>query len=357
MVGAADLTGGALTLETGFLGNIPSDVAQTLLGRVRTSCDPVLHMAIESLGEPLATMAGYHLGWWNSDRSEVAGSSGKFIRAALVCAVAAACGGDAVDAVLVAAAVELVHNFTLLHDDVMDGDTTRRGRPTVWSVWGVDEAILLGDALHALAIRILTDLRDHSVALEAIMRLEASCLDLCVGQLEDCSFEGHQEVTVDDYLHMAGRKTAALMGCCCALGALSANADDPTIAALERFGYELGLAFQCVDDLIGIWGDPGVTGKPAGNDLARRKATLPVVAALNSKSEAAIELAALYQSSVAMTATDIDRAAALIEVAGGRLAVQRCADEQIQAAVAALPDAVRTQDLIALSELICRRER
>ncbi|CKR15925.1 polyprenyl synthetase [Mycobacterium tuberculosis] len=252
--------------------------------------------------------------------------------------------------------MELVHNFTLLHDDVMDGDATRRGRPTVWSVWGVGGAILLGDALHATAVRILTGLTDECVAVRAIRRLQMSCLDLCIGQFEDCLLEGQPEVTVDDYLRMAAGKTAALTGCCCALGALVANADDATIAALERFGHELGLAFQCVDDLIGIWGDPGVTGKPVGNDLARRKATLPVVAALNSRSEAATELAALYQAPAAMTASDVERATALVKVAGGGHVAQRCADERIQAAIAALPDAVRSPDLIALSQLICRRE-
>lgn len=105
-----------------------------------------------------------------------------------------------------------------------------------------------------------------------------------------------------------------------------------------------------------IWGDPGVTGKPVGNDLARRKATLPVVAALNSRSEAATELAALYQAPAAMTASDVERATALVKVAGGGHVAQRCADERIQAAIAALPDAVRSPDLIALSQLICRRE-
>ncbi|MFV4224966.1 polyprenyl synthetase family protein, partial [Mycobacterium tuberculosis] len=137
---------------------------------------------------------------------------------------------------------------------------------------------------------------------------------------------------------------------------VSGHAGAVQIAALERFGHELGLAFQCVDDLIGIWGDPGVTGKPVGNDLARRKATLPVVAALNSRSEAATELAALYQAPAAMTASDVERATALVKVAGGGHVAQRCADERIQAAIAALPDAVRYPDLIALSQLICRRE-
>lgn len=221
--------GGVLTLDAAFLGSVPADLGKALLERARADCGPVLHRAIESMREPLATMAGYHLGAWNADRSTAAGSSGKYFRAALVYAAAAACGGDVGDATPVSAAVELVHNFTLLHDDVMDGDATRRGRPTVWSVWGVGGAILLGDALHATAVRILTGLTDECVAVRAIRRLQMSCLDLCIGQFEDCLLEGQPEVTVDDYLRMAAGKTAALTGCCCALGALVANADDATI--------------------------------------------------------------------------------------------------------------------------------
>jgi geranylgeranyl diphosphate synthase, type I len=345
------------TLDAVTVGRRSGEVGQALLRRARADCDAVLHKVIRSMREPFATMAGYHLGWWNTSRCAMDGSSGKALRAALVFAAAAACGGDAGDAAVIAAAVELMHNFTLLHDDVMDGDATRRGRPTVWSVWGVNSAIVLGDALHATAIRTITDLPDQCVAVRAARRLEASCVDLCIGQFEDCSFEGRQGVTVDDYVRMAADKTASLIGCSCALGALSANADEATIAAFERFGYELGLAFQFVDDLIGIWGDPSVTGKPVGSDLARRKATLPVVAALNSQSEAATELAALYRTTAAMTPSDIDRAAALVEGAGGRCAASRYADERVQAAIAVLPDAVRSEDLIALSQLIARRDR
>ncbi|WP_373140778.1 geranylgeranyl diphosphate synthase IdsB [Mycobacterium marinum] len=319
--------------------DVPAEVVQLFLSSARAACDPVLRRAVESMPEPLATMAGYHLGWWDIDRSALAGSSGTFVRAALVWAAAAACGGDAGNAAPIAAAVELVHSGTLLHDDVMAGEVTRGGRRAVWSIWGIDNAILLGDALQTAAIRTLTDLPDPGVAVRAVMRLETSCLDLCIGRFEDCAFECGQAGPVDSYERMAAGKTAALIGCCCGLGALAADAGDATIAALERFGRELGLAFQCV------------------NDLGRRNATLTVAAALNSRSEAAIEPAALCHSGSFMATGDIDRAATLVDVAAGRHAVQRCADQRIQATVAALPDAVRSRDLIALSQLICRRER
>ncbi|MCV7196422.1 geranylgeranyl diphosphate synthase IdsB [Mycobacterium angelicum] len=335
-----------------------SQAGSAVLRRARIECDPLLRKAIGSLPEPLATMGGYHFGWWDANRCEVPGAPGKSIRAALVFGVARACG-NAADAVPAAAAVELIHNFTLLHDDVMDGDSTRRGRATVWRVWGVNNAILLGDALHALAMRILTESLSDTVAVDAIARLEQTCLDLCVGQQKDCAFERSTNITVPDYLRMAAGKTAVLMGCACALGALSAgaDADAATVAAMERFGYELGLAFQIVDDLIGIWGDPAATGKPVGNDLARRKATLPIVVALNSDGQSAAELAKLYQSDHAMSTPEILHAAELVEAAGGKQAAHRYADERMNAALTALPESMRSGELVALAQLVTGRDK
>lgn len=328
---------------------------RVLLTRARCQCDPVLRSAVGLLAEPLAKMAGYHLGWWDAQGCGVTGGGGKSLRAALVLGAAAACG-DAGAGVPAAVAVELFHNFTMLHDDVLDGDATRRGRPTVWSVWGIPSAILLGDALHALAIRVLAERWGGAAVASAVASLEATCLTLCVGEFEDGAFETRQAVTVDEYLRMAGAKTAALMGRACALGALSAGAGDAMVSALDRFGCEVGLAFQIVDDLLGIWGDPAVTGKPVGNDLARRKATLPVVAALNSGGAAAAELAELYRSGDQMTAAQVARATELVEAAGGKRAAQRIADEHLLAAINALPDPQGSGDLIALAHLIVDRE-
>lgn len=331
------------------------DMGRVLLNRARDKCDPLLRKAVGWLGEPLATMAGYHLGWWDVNGSGCGVSSGKSLRAALVLGTALACGDDST-AAPAAAAVELMHNFSLLHDDVMDRDATRRGRPAVWAVWGDASAIVLGDALHALAGRVLAEFLELAATLSAVARLESSCVTLCIGQFEDCDFETRPAVTVDEYLHMAAGKTAGLMGCACALGALSAGADNSTVSAMEQFGYQLGLAFQIVDDLIGIWGNPSVTGKPVGNDLARRKATLPVVAALNSGCDAAAELAQLYWSAAPMTPVEIGRATRLVEAAGGRRAARLYADDCIRAAMMALPDPGRSAELIALAQLVVGRD-
>ncbi|MBO0885654.1 MAG: polyprenyl synthetase family protein [Mycobacterium sp.] len=334
---------------------VAPDAGWVLLRRAQCECDPVLRTAVGWLGEPLATMAGYHLGW-DVDRSGVGGSPGKSARAALVMGAAAACG-DKSAAAPAAAAVELMHNFSLVHDDVMDESVTRRGRPTVWAVWGETRATLLGDALHALAGRVLAEMLEPAVAMRAVQRLESACLAMCVGQLEDCTFETRLAVTVDEYLRMAAGKTAELMGCACALGALTAGADIATVSAMEQFGYQLGLAFQIVDDVMGIWGDPTVTGKPVGHDLSGRKATLPVVAALNSSSAAGVELAQLYRSAAPMTAAGVARATELVEAAGGRRDAQRHADQRIRAAMMALPDPARSEDLIAVAQLMVDRDR
>lgn len=345
-----------MSVDAARVRRTPLGAVEALLERARCECDPVLRMAVRWLGEPLATMAGYHLGWWDVNGCGEQASSGKAIRPALVFAAAAACGGVGVGAPA-AAAVELIHNFSLLHDDVMDRDATRRGRPTVWAVWGDTAAILLGDGAHALAGRVLAELLEPTVASRALARLESTVLKLCVGQYQDCDFERRRTVGVDEYLQMAAGKTASLMGCACALGALCAGADIAVVSVMEEFGYQLGLAFQIADDVIGIWGDPDVTGKPVGSDLANRKATFPVLAALNSGSAEALELAELYRSSAPMTEGNVARATQLVDKAGGRLAAQRYADERIHTAVAALPDRVRSTDLMALAQLVIDRQR
>lgn len=334
----------------------PPDTAHLLLQRAQRECEPVLRTAVGWLSGQLATMAGYHLGWWDIDGASRNQCSGKSIRAALVLGAAAACGGTG-NAAPAAAAVELMHNFSLVHDDVMDRDTVRRGRATAWVVWGETNAILLGDVLHALAGRVAAELMDQPAAMNAVAKLESACAALCVGQLKDCDFETRTAVTTEEYLQMVAGKTAGLIACATALGALSAGADTATVSALERFGYHLGLAFQIVDDLMGIWGDPAVTGKPVGNDLTRRKATMPVITALNSNSEWSKELAELYHSTDPMTATDVARATHLVETAGGRCAAQRHADEHFRLAIAALPDPQRSTDLIALARFVIERDR
>lgn len=331
--------------------------AGNVLAQARELCEPVLRNAVGALPEPLRRMAGYHFGWWDTSGMPSRAAAGKALRPALAIGTAVACGGHPSVAVHCAAGIELIHNFTLIHDDVMDADTSRRGRATVWSVWGIPNAILVGDVMHAMAGQALLAGLPKTTAVDASTRLATAVVEMCRGQYEDCAFETRGQVDVEEYTRMAMGKTGALMGCACALGALCAGADEATISRMDGFGRELGLAFQFTDDIIGIWGDPALTGKPVGNDLARRKRSLPVVAALASRTEAAVALADLYRSETPMSATDVADAATLIDISGARQWAKDQADRRVQSAIDALPDPTQAADLLSLAGMVARRDR
>ncbi|MEV6173150.1 family 2 encapsulin nanocompartment cargo protein polyprenyl transferase [Streptomyces sp. NPDC051954] len=334
--------------------------ATAILERARTSVDPVLRAAVESLPGSLRRIARYHFGWEHADGTPAAGNEGKAIRPALVLTAATALGGPEARAAAVraATAVELVHNFTLLHDDVMDRDTTRRHRPTAWTVFGDADAILAGDALQALALRLLAE-DPHPASAAAGARLADCVIELCAGQHADVALEGRgpDEVGLDEVLDMAEAKTGALLGCACALGALYAGVTEEDVEALDSFGREAGLAFQFIDDVIGIWGDPCTTGKPAGADLAVRKKSLPVVAALVSGTPAAAELAELYGAPY--QEADLERTVLAVERAGGRDWAQAQAADRMAHAMRqlsrAVPDPEAAGGLLALAEFVTRR--
>ncbi|MFF7235545.1 family 2 encapsulin nanocompartment cargo protein polyprenyl transferase [Streptomyces collinus] len=347
-------------------GPLDGQEAAALLERTRALVDPALRAALDSLPGAMRRIALYHFGWEQADGTPAAGNAGKAIRPALVLAAAAALGGSRARAAAVraAAAVELVHNFSLLHDDVMDRDTSRRHRPTAWTVFGEADAILAGDALQALALRLLAE-DPHPAAGPAAVRLADCVVELCEGQHTDTAMERRapDEVTLDEVLAMAEAKTGALLGCACALGALYAGAGEEDVAALDGFGRQAGLAFQLIDDVIGIWGDPQRTGKPAGADLAVRKKSLPVVAALASGTPAAAELAALYGAPYAAgdagDGGEIARTALAVERAGGRDWAQAEAADRMARAMQELARAVPAPEaaggLLALAEFVTRR--
>lgn len=335
--------------------------AAALLERTRETVNPELRRGVESLPGSMRRVAMYHFGWEHADGTPAAGNAGKAIRPALVLAAARALRGPdgrAEGAVRAAAAVELAHNFTLLHDDVIDKDTRRRGRPTAWTVFGMPAAIITGDAMMALALRLLAE-DPHPAAAPASARLAACVVELCAGQQADCAFEQRPYVSLDECLTMATAKTGALLGCACALGALYAGAGPDEVDAMDAFGREAGLAFQLIDDLIGIWGDPGHTGKPAGADLIARKKSLPVVAALTSGTAAGDELAALYAGP--MAGDDVRKAADAADRAGGRDWAQAHAADRMGRAVQqlsrAVPDLGAAGGLLALAEFVTRRTR
>ncbi|MDV6278305.1 family 2 encapsulin nanocompartment cargo protein polyprenyl transferase [Rhodococcus erythropolis] len=333
--------------------------ANEILDNARKSVDPALRAAVDQLPSPIRTIAGYHFGWLDRQGGPDCASSGKMLRPALVIAACKAAGGRAESSMDAAVAVELVHNFSLLHDDVMDADATRRHRPTVWSIFGVSNAILVGDAMLALAGKVLAD-NPIPEATRAVSWLNSDMLALCAGQYADLAFEQRSDVDLDECVAMARGKTGALVGCCCAMGALFAGANSTTIDQFRTFGMELGLAFQLVDDLLGIWGDSTVTGKPVRADILIRKKSLPVVAALTSDTAAARELAHIYRDPAPFDDMRVTRVAELIDAAGGRTWARSEAENHLDIGVKSLmagnPTAAGAADLLALADLVIRRD-
>jgi geranylgeranyl diphosphate synthase, type I len=332
--------------------------AREVLAWSRGLVEPVLRSAVDTLPSSLLQIAGYHLGWWDEHGHPVRVSGGKAIRPALTLLCAQAVGGRAA-AVPAAVAVELVHNYSLLHDDVMDGDLTRRHRRTAWTVFGVNPAILAGDALLILAFDVLVG-GEHPATADAVRMVTAAVQELLDGQHADLSFEQRAEVELADCARMAEGKTAALIGYACALGALFGGGTPEQVTSLRDFGMHLGLAFQHVDDLLGIWGDPTVTGKPVHSDLCSRKKSFPVLAALASQTAAGHELATLYHRDEPLSATDAAHAAELIDIAGGRDWSQKQADELLAQAMRQLhcasPAPRAAAELGALARLATHRD-
>jgi geranylgeranyl diphosphate synthase type I len=304
-------------------------------------------------------IAGHHFGWWDERGEPIDASAGKAIRPTLALLAAEAVGASPATAVPAAAAVELVHSFSLLHDDVMDGDRIRRHRPTTWVAFGVGAAILGGDALLALAFDVLAA-SEHPAATEGMQRLSAAVQDLVDGQSEDIAFETRADVDLPECLSMAEGKTGVLLGCACGLGALFGGRPDLAVH-LRAFGDRLGLAFQLVDDLLGIWGDPEATGKAVYADLRQRKKSLPVVAALTSGTAAGHELAALYHRDAPLSDGELVHVAELIELAGGRRWCEQKADDLLAEALHHLRSAAPAQppaaELHALARLVTDRDR
>jgi geranylgeranyl diphosphate synthase type I len=232
-------------------------------------------------------MMQYHLGWVDQGFVPTRDGTGKRLRPILCLLTCQAEGGNPEQALPAAAAIELVHNFSLAHDDIEDQSPLRRGRHTIWIVWGVPQAINTGDGLFVLAHLAMQRLADrgvpHQRVLAALEILDQACLALTEGQHLDLSFEQRLDVSVDDYLRMIRGKTAAMFSAAAQLGAFIAGSSAESIARYRRFGENLGLAFQIVDDILGIWGDPQVTGKPAADDIRQRKKTLPIVRALEEE--------------------------------------------------------------------------
>ena len=323
---------------------------------VDAAIQPHLDRAVATLGAPdalLSRMARYHLGEIAADGTKTTdevrrGSRGKRLRPAVALLSCAAAGGDEAMAAPVAAAIELLHQFTLIHDDIQDESPTRRHRETVWTLWGVGQAINAGDAVHACAHIALYGLVEAGVDGTLAMRLanayDLMTIEIVRGQTRDLGFEGRDDVSPADYLDMIAAKTSAIIEYAARAGALIAGSDAGTADLFGRFGLSLGIGFQIQDDLLGIWGDAAETGKAAADDIRRRKQSLPILLLRAAASPADRERLAKLYAVPEVDGDGVGDVLALLE----RYGIRQQVEEQVlgyhDAARDALLDAARPGD-------------
>lgn len=300
-------------------------------------------------------MLTYHMGWTGEGAG--AKATGKRIRPLLVLLTASAVGGDWKASVPAAAGIELIHNFSLLHDDIQDKSEIRRGRPTAWTIWGVAQSINAGDGMFILANMAMGDLTEThpaEIVLQGERIFQEACLNLTRGQHLDIDYETREKINAGDYWTMIGGKTATLIATSMELGALFGGADADLRLAYRDFGHYLGLAFQVQDDILGIWGDEAVTGKSAASDLLEGKKSLPVLFGLEKDGDFAKRW---LQGNIGEE--DVPKLAAMLEREGAHQRAQETADQMTDLALNSLrradPQGDAADELFALATLLLKR--
>lgn len=313
--------------------------------------DKDIRLSVQTLeGAPYQTMAemiGYHLGWFEA----APGARGKRLRPLLMLLSCQAAGGDWRLAVPAASCIELIHNFSLIHDDIQDESDLRRGRSTVWKRWGVAQAINIGDSLFVLARLACQRLVEMGVPQTAVLQIlqliDHECLNLTRGQYLDLEFQHRSSVTEQEYMEMVSGKTCAMMRASTECGARVAGSNTQDIDRYRAFGHHLGMAFQIVDDILGIWGVVEITGKPNDTDLQTRKKTLPVILGMRHSPV----FTQMWESEAALEA-DLDAMRQALESASVRKRVHEIAQEQVELALIALQEAQPSDPAaIALEQL------
>lgn len=283
-------------------------------------------------------MFRYHLGWTDERFKPIQADPGKRIRPLICLVTCEALGGDWHRALPVAAAIELVHNFSLIHDDIEDDSDTRRGRSAVWKLWGLAQGLNAGDGMFVLSRLALGRMPQRGLSVQkwaaVSSEFDAATLALCQGQYLDLSFEARFDVSENEYLEMIRGKTAALISAAARFGAMLATDDNATVTTLARFGANIGLAFQITDDILGIWGDPNVTGKSAATDILTKKKSLPVIIGFGDL-QCGEKLRSIYQQP-SLNQADVESVLDCLGVAQARERAQQIADDFRVKAVSAL---------------------
>ena len=336
-----------------------------VLGRYADVVDTALRAAVPLDPVPLYESLRYHMGWADEGGTPLVGGIGKRLRPALCLMVCEAVGGQLQEALPAAVAVELVHNFSLVHDDIQDHDRERHSRPTVWALWGEPQALNVGDTLYSLGCKTILDQAQHRVvkerSVQAAARLTQSVLEMVEGQYLDLEFEKRLDVTTQEYFDMSMRKTGALIVCATELGALIGSGDLATVSILAKSGRYIGQLFQLRDDVLGIWGDTAITGKAVNNDIWRKKKTFPVLHALqHANGAAAAAMQRLYRKA-RLSEKEVLQVLEVLESTGARkkaetLAV-RLADQALDSLRPAELSPERTRDFEELVSFLVVRGR
>jgi geranylgeranyl diphosphate synthase type I len=312
-----------------------------ILTRYASDVEQTIKEALDIAPPFIRGVISYHFGWVDQNFEPANFERGKFLRPTLCLLVFEALGGDHKEALPVAAALEMIHNFSLIHDDIEDNDLERHGRPTAWAIWGKPLAINVGDYLYTLAFRCLYQLDATKFTNKKIFSvlelINQACLRLTEGQDLDLRFEQMQHVSTEMYLDMIFRKTGALLEAAILAGAILGSNNQKVIKNYQAFARNIGAAFQVRDDILGIWGDSAKTGKSADNDLRRKKKTLPVIYMLNETSGQRQEtLQTLYAASVPLLDDQISFVRESLDLVKALPHAQTMADKYVEDAFAAL---------------------
>jgi geranylgeranyl diphosphate synthase type I len=312
----------------------PTDLQTEILEAIESDLHISVHLLKEIADGPMTEMIEYHLGWYSSS-VEVRGKRFRPLLSLLCCQAA---GGDWHAALPLASCLELIHNFSLVHDDIQDSSDMRRGQPTVWKRWGIPQAINTGDAIFVLARLAALRMTETGIPADSIIQalsiIDTECLNLTKGQYLDLEYERQARITDDDYLEMVSGKTCALLRAATQCGALIAGRPQAVVDDYRSFGHHLGLAFQIVDDILGIWGQSEVTGKSSVGDLMSRKKTLPVVFGLAHSPE----FSRLW-SAEGSSPRDIENMRKILEDTGADEYARKTAEEATSQALRALKNA------------------
>ena len=342
-----------------------TDATPAILRKYLDGVEEALDGLLAPNDPDVSVMLRYHMGRVDESGRPTALSQGKRLRPSLCMFACEAVGGLPEQALPAAAALELVHNFSLIHDDIQDGDLQRHHRPTVWAVWGKPKALQAGNVMRVMADMGVQRIHGERLSPEVVAgcsrALSHAYLEMIEGQYLDMDFEGRTDVDTAAYLEMIARKTGALIRCSMHMGSLVGNGDAETVQAMIQCGRYLGLAFQIRDDYLGVWGREEETGKPIGSDLRRKKNSLPLVYALERAGSAEREEIQSIYAKEEVDDRDVDSMMGILEQLGVSGYVQSLAQKQAALAREALESVPTTErareEMEELVEFLLTRQR